>query len=68
MKKTISSKMSERKDKIVVFIDDLDRLDKEEIRMVMKLVRSVADFPNIIYVLCFDNEIVEHALVSSKNN
>ncbi|TQS76989.1 MAG: hypothetical protein A3204_06350 [Candidatus Methanarcanum hacksteinii] len=62
MKKTISSKMSKRKDKIVVFIDDLDRLDKEEIRMVMKLVRSVADFPNIIYVLCFDNEIVEHAL------
>ena len=28
----------------------------------MKLVRSVADFPNIIYVLCFDSEIVEDAL------
>lgn len=62
LKKSISSRMSERKEKIVVFIDDLDRLDKKEICTVMKLVRSVADFPNIIYVLCFDSEIVEDAL------
>jgi len=58
IKESISSRMSKREKKIVVFIDDLDRLDKNEICMVMKLVRSVADFPNIIYVLCYDDEII----------
>lgn len=48
--------------KIVVYIDDVDRLDGEEIKSIFKLVRLVADFPNIIYIIALDEEIVTSAL------
>lgn len=47
---------------VVVVIDDIDRLTTPEIREIFKLVRLTASFPNIIYVLAFDRDRVEHAL------
>ncbi len=43
---------------IVVFIDDLDRLNKEEILETFKLIRNVADFPNTFFVLGLDYDYV----------
>lgn len=57
-----SDLLLKRKVSIVVLIDDLDRLDDEEIRTVARLVRSVADFPNISYVLAYDLGRVIEAL------
>ena len=48
--------------RIVVIIDDVDRLEPAEVVEIMRLVRSVADFPNVIYVLCYDQAIVAHAI------
>ena len=53
---------------IVVLIDELDRIEDEEIRMVAQLVRSVADFPGISYVLAYDAERVMRALGGSENS
>lgn len=47
---------------IVVIIDDIDRLDRSEIREIFKLVRLTASFPNVVYVLSFDRTRVEIAL------
>ena len=47
---------------IVVIIDDIDRLDRAEIREIFKLVRLTASFPNVVYVLSFDRTRVEIAL------
>lgn len=47
---------------IVVIIDDIDRLDRSEIREIFKLVRLTANFPNVIYLLSFDRIRVENAL------
>lgn len=47
---------------LIVFVDDLDRLDPDEIQTVLKLVRLVANFPNIIYVLAMDEEIVASSI------
>jgi predicted KAP-like P-loop ATPase len=47
---------------IVVLIDELDRIEDEEIRIVAQLVRSVADFPGLSYVLAYDAERVIRAL------
>lgn len=49
---------------IVVLIDELDRVEDEEIRTVAQLVRSVADFPGISYVLAYDTKRVVEALGS----
>ncbi len=48
--------------KIVVVIDDIDRLTNSQIRDVFQLVKQVADFPNIIYVLVMDKDVVCSAL------
>jgi DNA polymerase III delta prime subunit len=48
--------------RIIVFIDDIDRLSKEEIQMVFRLVRLICDFPNITYIVALDEEIVAAAL------
>ncbi|MBP2201357.1 GTPase SAR1 family protein [Methanococcus voltae] len=48
--------------KIVIFIDDLDRLTGNEIKLMFKLVKSLADFPNVVYVLGYDKKIVSKAL------
>ncbi len=40
--------------KVVVFIDDIDRLEPEEAVEVLRLIRVVADFPNVGYLLAYD--------------
>lgn len=45
--------------KVVFVIDDFDRLTKEEIIEVLKLLDNNADFSNIIYITAYDKEYVE---------
>lgn len=52
--------------KIIVIIDDIDRLTDKEISQVFTLVKSLADFKNFIYILSFDKLIVTRAL--NQNN
>jgi hypothetical protein len=53
---------SEPSKKYIVFIDDIDRLDKNELHYVFRLVRQIADFPNTIYILAMDPEIVAKSI------
>ncbi len=53
--------------KIVVIIDDIDRLTNTQIRDIFQLVKQVGNFPNIIYVLSMDREVVCRALESVHN-
>lgn len=61
-KNQIIKKLRDEKIKIIVSIDDIDRLSEEEIVAVFQLVKSLADFPNTIYVLAFDYDVVVRAL------
>ncbi|MBD1261995.1 hypothetical protein HZY62_15440 [Maribacter polysiphoniae] len=51
--------------KIIVFIDDLDRLSGEEIIQVLKLIRNTANFNNTIFVVAMDKDYVLQRLKSS---
>lgn len=53
--------------KIVVIIDDIDRLTNTQIRDIFQLVKQVGNFPNIIYVLSMDREVVCRALENVHN-
>ena len=44
--------------KIIVSIDNIDRLTDDEIQQIFLLVKSLADFPKVIYILSFDQNIV----------
>jgi hypothetical protein len=51
--------------RIAVFIDDLDRLEPRDVIEVLRLVRAVADFPNVIYVLSYDPDVVAQTLTKA---
>lgn len=47
---------------LYILIDDIDRLQKEEIFEVLKLIRNTADFNHIVYVVTLDKEYVASSL------
>jgi predicted KAP-like P-loop ATPase len=62
VKKRVDDLIIQSGKNIVVFVDDIDRLDVQEIQYVFKLVKLVGDFPRTAYVLSFDDEMVSAAL------
>ena len=62
LKDNINNKLTNLNKKIIIVIDDIDRLCDEEIREIFQLVKSIADFKNTIYILSYDREIVTKAL------
>jgi hypothetical protein len=46
----------------VITIDDVDRLEPMEAVEVLRLCRAVADFPNIVHVLCFDGRVLAESI------
>ena len=65
-KSKVIKALNELDQKIIVIIDDIDRLNNKQIRLIFQLVNSIAGFPNMIYLLSFDKNIVERALLMSK--
>ena len=53
--------------KVLVLIDDFDRLSKEEIFEVLKLIDSNAAFGNLIFLTAYDKTQVNKALGESNN-
>jgi hypothetical protein len=47
---------------IIVLIDEIDRLDDRDIRVCAQLVRAVADFERVSYLLAYDADRVAPAL------
>lgn len=42
--------------KIIIVIDDIDRLNEKEIKQIFQLVKQNANFPNTMYLLSLDQE------------
>jgi hypothetical protein len=72
-KEPASPPLSELKDKLVkslrdlghrfvINIDDVDRLEPTEVIEILRLVRSVVDLPNVIYLLCYDSDTLAHSI------
>lgn len=53
---------------IVVLIDDIDRLAPGDIRIVFQLVKAIASFPRVAYLLAFDPEPIDRALSFGENS
>lgn len=49
-------------ERTLVFIDDIDRLSAQEVHQLFRLIKSVANLPNTIYILAFDRNVVATAL------
>jgi len=61
-RKQIEKILEEEKKRVVVLMDDIDRLDRSEIQAIFKLVKLSANFANTAYILAFDEDIVAASL------
>lgn len=64
----LEKQLSAIEKKIVVFIDDIDRLDADEIISTLKLIRDTANFSNITYIVTMDKSYVLETLHERKVN
>lgn len=62
LKNKVNDAIKLSKFKVVVLIDDLDRLDKEEIYTILKLIKLNANFSNFIFIVNLDSEQVAKAI------
>ena len=56
LKKGLADALTKDAFRVLVLIDDIDRLLPDDMLEVFRLVKAVGDFPNVIYVLAFDRE------------
>ncbi len=66
LKMEIAGELRKQPRRIFVTVDDIDRLNPEEIRQLFGVIKSVADFPNVVYLLTFDKKVVIEALRESQ--
>ena len=65
LKSALSKALERAGQRFVFLIDDIDRLAPDEIRELFKVIKALADFPNVIYLLSFDRKVVAEALHTS---
>lgn len=66
-KKELSEKLMQLDKRVVVIIDDVDRLEREEVYEVLRLIRNTADLCNVIYLVAYDKDYVTSVLNEKQN-
>ena len=64
-KEDVESSLKELNKRIVVFIDDVDRLFPAEVYEMIRIIKAVGDLPSITYVIAWDRSYIEEALDKS---
>lgn len=62
IKKNIEDSFDSLEKRVLVMIDDFDRLTREEILEVLKLIDSNAAFPKLVFITAYDKEQVNNIL------
>jgi len=62
LRQAIDEALTEFDRKILIVMDDIDRLAADEIAEIFLILKAVADFPNTIYFLSFDHDVVCSAI------
>ena len=63
----IANYLKDLESKILIVVDDIDRLTDSETEIFFRLIKGIADFDNLIYLLLFDKVIVSNSLKTFKN-
>lgn len=58
----------ELKSQLIIFIDDLDRLDSQEFFAVIRAVRLLSDIPKIKFILAYDKLYIKKIMFGETSN
>lgn len=59
---SIKEELRKKKQPILVIVDDVDRLQSDELMTLIKLLRNTADFPNIFYLVAADKIAISESI------
>ena len=62
LRKEIDELLMDAPKRIIVVMDDIDRLAANEIAQLFLILKAVGDFPKTVYLLAFDQEVVTQAI------
>lgn len=62
IKADINRLLAKQEKPLVIIMDDIDRLSPEQTRTLFQLVKSNMSFPNVVFLLIYDRNIVENSL------
>ncbi|HEB0895668.1 TPA: NTPase [Citrobacter braakii] len=62
LRNEIAEKIADLDLSFIVLLDDLDRLEPVQAVEIIRLVKSVADFPRFRYILCYDKAVLALAI------
>lgn len=66
LKAAIEHKLEEAKTRYVVLMDDLDRLESQELFETLRLIRITANFSNILFVVAYDRHHIIDMLSANR--
>lgn len=58
----LSEQIAEEHKRVLVIVDDVDRLDTDELRALLRVVRLLGRFTNIHYLIAYDQETIDAVL------
>lgn len=59
LRKDISALIGASREKLVVFIDDMDRCRPSYAIEIMECIKHILDIPNLVFVICIDKSQIE---------
>ncbi|MEH2001586.1 MAG: P-loop NTPase fold protein [Nostoc sp.] len=66
LKEEVEDTLVQQQRRIVVTIDDIDRLAAEDIKQLFRIFKAMRNFTNVVYLLVFDKEIVGKTIADTK--
>lgn len=54
--------LAKKKNRIAVFIDDIDRMNKDDTNAIVQAIKSIGALPYIFYVVAYDKNVVVSAI------
>ncbi|MEZ9949228.1 NTPase [Vibrio breoganii] len=59
IRQELTTLLLKRNGPLIVVMDDLDRLTSSQLRMVFQLIKANLEFPNVVFLLLFQRDLVE---------
>ncbi len=66
LKEEVEDTLVQQQRRIVITIDDIDRLAAEDIKELFRIFKAMRNFTNLVYLLVFDKEIVIRTVADTK--
>ncbi|MEJ6482246.1 KAP family NTPase [Nostoc punctiforme UO1] len=66
LKEEVEETLVQQQRRIVVTIDDIDRLAAEDIKQLFRIFKAMRNFTNLVYLLVFDKQVVMKTIAEPK--